>query len=156
MLALKAAIRPGSRSFARCYGSTLGTLDRMEDGMARTQLRLLAIATLVASACSDPTGVSSGGVHAETTASSIMITNSREASISYMILDRATAARTLWEPCAWPGCPLVEPGERVSLPLAELLQQRESHELIVYWWHIVPSSDGGTRADSIRGLVVPY
>lgn len=124
--------------------------------MACAKLRSLVILAMFGTACSDPAGVSSDGVRAEVTSTSVVITNSREAPISYIVLDRATAARTLWEPCAWVGCPLVDSGDRVSLPLAEFLAHRESNELIVYWWHIVPSSNGDYRADSIRNLVVTY
>jgi hypothetical protein len=121
--------------------------------MKRT-LTALLLCTAALAACSDPTTYGSAGVEVRTDAAGLEILNQRNRSIYYFAADRNTAELILWGACEQPAeCHAVAPSERKRVPSAEIYGWGTSDEVIVYWWHLLPRTEGGFRVDSIRHII---
>ena len=87
---------------------------------------------------------------------SIRLTNHTDRPIAYAVWNRGWLA--LFGPCVdtGPACPRLAPAASVQVPDSAMGGYTPSmHEAVVRWWHVVPASGGGLRADEVREIVVP-
>ena len=127
--------------------------------MTRRRTRLVWVGLLGAAlwACSDPVSTSSSDeVTASASLFEVVITNERADSISYFVIDDELASRSLLSLGIWPGAPWIQPGENARVRGPDIGGWREGEAVLIYWWHAVPSGDGGFEMDSIRALRVEY
>ena len=86
----------------------------------------------------------------------IEIHNRRSRPVYYIVMDSRAAASSLWVPCVEPArCKSVASGQTVRVPASEITGWGESDTVIVYWWHLVSTSNGVFKADEIRSYEVP-
>jgi hypothetical protein len=117
--------------------------------------RTLAIALLAAlvSACSDTTGVVRDGVGVTMDGTGLRIHNARDEKIYIFALEANTAAVSLWGPCSNPTtCEAIEPGATEQLPRERIGGWGNSDTVILWWWHLVPATQGSFKPDSIRAI----
>jgi len=95
-------------------------------------------------------------VMARITPAGVRIQNNRTERLVYLVLDADYAARARWVPCASPDCEGVEPGDATEVSRAGVPGWQGSPTVIVFWWHLVPTPEGGMAPDSIRSIPVPY
>ena len=135
--------------------------------MNKTMTTALATALALAS-CADPMAVAeSEGVRVELKWSVLTIENASNAGIYHFAIDRALVARIEWSGCGFSRVmdpeqecgPGIRRGERREIPTRTIAGWGDSHEIVVYWWHLVPApEEEGFQRDSIRALVLrlPY
>jgi hypothetical protein len=118
-------------------------------------MRILAVLIVMVCGCADPAWYGGeGGVQAKVGRAGVELQNERARAIYYHAADRETAARIMWRPCDEPArCDAVAAGARVLVPGTAIIGWRTSPEVIVYWWHLDPSSSGGFRVDSVRHVI---
>ena len=129
--------------------------------------RLLLLSILTFAACDDGTsapgggplpnvggGFSAGNVTATAAPQAVVLGNNTTRPVGYFLIERELATRALWGPCtARTGCPGIAPGERRTIPAAQIAGvEPGKRDVIVYWWHLVEGRDGALRPDSIRSL----
>jgi hypothetical protein len=120
----------------------------------RSASAVLLLCAAAMGACSDPTTFGSAGVEVRIDAAGIEILNQRNRNIHHFAVDRNTAALIQWAACDQPSqCPGLAPGERKRVPSADVYGWGASDEVIVYWWHLLPRTEGGFRVDSIRHII---
>jgi hypothetical protein len=132
----------------------------------RLRLLLPALA-LAAAACDDGTtgpadgplpnvggGLWAGNVTAASAPGAVVLGNNTTRPVGYFLIERELATRALWGPCtARTGCPSIAPGERKTIPAAEIAGVGPGkRDVLVYWWHLVEGRDGTLRPDSVRAV----
>jgi hypothetical protein len=124
------------------------------DRQMKRTLTALLLGAAALGACSDPTTFGSRGVEVRADAEGVEILNQRNRTIYYFAADRNTLALINWAACDQPAqCPGVAASERKRIPPSEIHGWGTSNEVIVYWWHLLPRTEGGFRVDSIRHII---
>jgi hypothetical protein len=99
-------------------------------------------------------GIWAGNLAVAPTAGGITLGNNTTRRVHYQVLERNFAALALWGPCTAPTCPGLAPGERRTIPAADISGiQAGRREVVVYWFHVVAGRDGALVPDSIRTVV---
>jgi hypothetical protein len=123
--------------------------------------------SLAAAACSEPaptdatprTTANSGGVWAgnvlvQSTGTGLRVNNNTTRPIGYFAIESKTAERVRWAPCVTAAnCATIAPGEAV-VPAGEIIGATKGSDILFYWWHLVPGTDGALQPDSIRSVTV--
>jgi hypothetical protein len=99
-------------------------------------------------------GFWAGNVTATGAPQAVVLGNNTTRPVGYFLIEGELAMRALWAPCtARTGCPSIAPGERRTIPAAQIAGVAPGkRDVIVYWWHLVEGRDGALRPDSIRSL----
>ena len=101
-------------------------------------------------------GETEAAVVASPVAGGVRVTNHTDRPVFYAVWNRGWLA--LFGPCveAGPQCPQLAPGASAEVPDTAMGGYEPGMpEAVVRWWHVVPASGGGFRADEIREIVVP-
>lgn len=99
----------------------------------------------------------SGTFTAEARPPDLELSNRTGAPVYYFAIEAELAARALWAPCTDPrACRSVAAGERTRIALDAVpgYDDISPERVLVYWWHLVPSTDGSFAAEDIRVVAV--
>lgn len=126
----------------------------------RPMLALLLTVLLTAS-CSQllDSGQAAGKMEVRAAPPNLVLTNTGDESIHYLVFEADVAARALWGPCTNPAqaeCPPLKPGQKRTLPLRDIYgyEAGKGQRVIVYWWHLVPDGQGRWRVDGMQSAQV--
>ena len=116
---------------------------------------LCVFAVLALLACNSPVGVG-GALDVSAAPTGLRIVNNSVAPAYVFPIESQTAALANWAPCVNPvECRGIAAGADTTVPYAAIFGYTPGASgIIVYWWHLVPESGGGFRADSIRAVPV--
>jgi hypothetical protein len=114
---------------------------------------VLAIALL---ACSDPTGPRSDILTVAHVPTGLMFRNSTSEAVYWMAFDTETLPLIGFLLCIEPlSCRSVPPQATQLVTLKDLpCCTRDTREVTIFHYHLVPASGGGFRPDSVRSLGV--
>lgn len=124
----------------------------------RIRTAALLFATMIATSCSDATGVESGRVRATALLGSIRVENARSEPIYTLILGRNQSALASYIACVESRCGEIGAGATVTVPdpnAALPLGSPREHEALLHWWVAVRDDDGNRVAGPITSVVVP-
>jgi hypothetical protein len=126
----------------------------------RTPFALAALSlSLLLGGCDSPSAIDGypRAIRAEAKAQTLSVTNMTFRPIHYEIFERVDAGVIFWGKCtlANAGCPVLEPGETLRLPYAEIgMYEPGDTEAIVYWWESEPDGADGYKIVREGELVV--
>lgn len=106
-------------------------------------LAALALSLGAAACAFDVTG-SGNGFSARIDGAELVLHNGTSRTVYYFAGDRETLALMLWGPCADPAtCDGIPAGRERRIGSSEVVGMNpNTREVIVYAWHLVPTSDG--------------
>ena len=105
----------------------------------------------------DQDGDASLLVVADASNGKLRLTNRTGAPVVYLVLERELWKVALPPDCGTPtGCPLLEPGEEREIAYNAVAGTTPARNAVarLTWWHMVPSSEGRVRPDSVRVVEV--
>jgi hypothetical protein len=103
---------------------------------------------LLLGGCDSPSAIDGypAAIRAEAKDATLSVTNRMGRPVHYAIFERVDAGVIFWGKCtpANPGCPVLDAGETLRLPYAEIgMYEPGDAEAIVYWWESRPDGSGG-------------
>jgi hypothetical protein len=118
-----------------------------------TEAFRVVLAAMLMAGCSDPAGVRQDGVEVQIDETGLTIHNGRSDSIYIFASEGKTATVILWAPCSDPPrCEGIGAGTTRQVDKERVAGWGQSNEVILWWWHLVPASEGGFRPDSVRAM----
>ncbi len=117
--------------------------------------RVIVLGAAFLLGCGSPTEPVAGRVEVRLADAGMVATNHRPADIYFFLIERETAAVVDWMPCTEPAaCPRIAANATLTVPYDSIFGWKgDSHEVLFYWWHLVPAAGGAYRPDSIRSVV---
>jgi hypothetical protein len=99
-------------------------------------------------------GIWAGNVLVQSTGTGLRVNNNTTRPIGYFAIESRTAERVRWAPCVTAtNCATIPPGEGV-ISAGEIMGATRGSNILFYWWHLVPGTDGTLQPDSMRTVTV--
>jgi hypothetical protein len=117
---------------------------------------VLLTAVVLAGACNDSTAPTRDGPLVVTVRPGRLVVQNVGSELLYTFaLTRDATAVVDWIPCSDPArCDGIAPGARREVPYSEIYDYtRETREIVVYGWHLVPNGNG-FAVDRMRFVIV--
>lgn len=105
---------------------------------------ILLVAALAG--CADPYAAGDGDVSVALVDGAVVLRNGLDEAIHYAAI--GDNALILFAPCVGPGCPRLEAGARIDLPVEEIPAGIESDTISLHWW-LAHSTAGGDRVPGV-------
>jgi hypothetical protein len=85
--------------------------------------------------------------------SSVLVTNFTPNKINYFAVEKQSSAFIDWITQCDDGTAIL-PHHSKEIAYSNILGYHQPCDILFYWWHCVPTPNGGTRPDSLRELIV--
>ncbi len=104
------------------------------------------------SACEPVTGPTPGELFVTSDPPNLLLTNQGDRPVFYFAITQELAQRANWEPCTDPDtCDRLDRHSTAQISIDSVTgDPTEGDAVLVYWWHLIPASEGGFEPDTVR------